>query len=323
MNLLKIFLDAEIKSQRMLNELLVVGEVENESYVVAFHKHVFIFKSENSDEYIENIIDKLNLVWKNNAIRNNSFFIKRKYVSVPLDETLKRMQSLVVDIFIGKIIANENVLYVYNFGEFDGEHSPYFQQIQRQLNIWDVVTSGYIGDEGVKFITNNEIKSLPDIGFHGTSSKYLTSILRLGIRIDQPSNWKEVQHVKYIFFATRSIKSLLHAQRISTFQNSTPIVVEFRIPNKNRITQDFDIEKYTGTKSVFGNVKSDIPKQAISNKPMSLSKNKGIYAYIGDIPPQHIKAIWVPLKEAETYFEDDFVRMAPKEALKHLQLFSP
>jgi hypothetical protein len=55
---------------------------------------------------------------------------------------------------------------------------------------------------------------------------------------------------------------------------------------------------------------------------MSLSKNKGIYAYIGSILPQNIRAIWVPSKEAETYFEDDFIRLTPKEAIKHLGLFN-
>lgn len=322
-DLLKIFLNAQIKEQRLLNELLVYGEKENESYVVAFERHVFIIKDENKKESIDDIISKLYPTWPDNPIKKDVFFLAHEYMKVSLDITLKKMQSLIKDIFIGKLLENSNTMYVLNFGDFDGEHSPYIQQILQTLKIKHVITGGYIGSEGVKFITNDEIKKLPDTGFHGTSSKYLTSILKFGIETDKPSNWKNIQHVKYIFFSTKSIRSLFHAQRISKFQNSTPIIIEFRIPNKDHITQDFDIEKYTGVNQIYTKVKSDIPKKAISNKPMSLSKNLGIYAYIGDILPQYIKAVWIPKHKADHYFEDDFIRLQPKEAIKQLGLFQP
>jgi hypothetical protein len=263
----------------------------------------------------------LDEVWHYNTASQHNYFKSERYKFDNARTVIEKLQSLVKDIFIGKILENGQSLYIYNFGDFDGEHSPYFQQILRQLDIDNVIEGGHIGDEGVKFITNSEIKSMPDIGFHGTSSKYLTSILRHGIQKDRPSNWKDVQHTKYIFFSTKTIKPLFHAMNIAKSQNSKPIIIEFKIPNKNYITHDFDIEKYTGTSDIYADIESDIKKKAISNKPMSLSKNKGIYAYIGSIEPQYIKAVWCPKKDSKYFFEEDFIRLTPKEAIEHLGLF--
>lgn len=311
------------EKRMMLSELFVYGDKSDQSYIVAFHKHIFLFKDtyDEKNKAISDVLKKLDEVWQSNIASQHNYFKSEQYKFDDARTVIEKLQSLVKDIFIGKILENEQTLYVYNFGDFDGQHSPYFRQILRQLKIDDVIEGGYIGDEGVKFITNSEIKSLPDIGYHGTSSKYLTSILKTGIQKDKPSNWKDVQHTKYIFFSTKTIKPLFHAQTISKFQNSIPIIIEFKIPNKNLITHDFDIEKYTGTDDIYTDIKSSIKKKAISNKPMSLTKNKGIYAYIGNIEPQYIKAVWCPKKDSKYFFEEDFIRILPKEAIEHLGLF--
>jgi len=312
----------EEKRKSLLSELFVYGDKQDNSYIVAFRQHVFLFKDtyEEKNTTIGKILSTLASIWKTNPTVTDDYFVQQHYKFDNSKIVLEKLQSLVKDIFVGKILENEQTLYIYNFGDYDGVHSPYVQQILRQLNI-DNVIDETIGIDNVNFISKEDMKNFPDIGFHGTSSNHLTSILRHGILKNMTSNYEKVIHTDYIFFSTRTITAFKHAIRTAKLKNSTPIVIEFRITDKSKVLQDYDVERYTGIKDKFDYIKKDDTKEAISDKPFSLSKNKGIYSLVGSVKPQHIEAVWIPEKQSKYYFSDDFIRVEPKQALLKLNLF--
>lgn len=305
----------------LLTELFVHGVKEDQSYIIAFHKHVFIFKDEDKNKTVPIILSTLSSIWKDNPAIINKYFIDETYKRQSTKIFLEHLQRIIPDIFVGKFLGFQQTLYIYNFGEFDSLHSPYIQQLLRQLDINDIIDNT-IGMNGLRFISNEQIKSLPDIGYHGTTSKHLTSIIRHGIRIGHENNHGKIEHTSLIFFSTNTLNALKHAIRTSSLRNSLPVVIEFKINNKYRITQDFDMSRYTGVKDeLYNHIDVDIPKRAISNKPFSLSKNKGIYALIGSVHRRDIVAVWIPKKDTKHYFPENFIRVLPKEALTELGLF--
>lgn len=311
-----------VKQQnQLLNEMIVYGDKVDDNYVVAFNKWIFLFNKKDAIDSFKVIIQKLQQVFPHNSFINELGLIyDKQYYEKNIEELLKELHDEVKDTLVG--FLHDDKLYVYGFVSLDIIHSVICKKVLKQLNM-----SQYAIDitnfEHVKTISDDELKTFPNIGFHGTSSSRLSSIIRKGIQPGNLMNWSNIKNIDtsgLIFFSTNSIAPLFHSTHVSAIDVNSPIIIEFEIPDKNRVVPDYDVEMYTGIVQQYKR-RHTYFKKAISNKPLSLSKELGIYAYKGTILPQKFKAIWITKEKKEYYTIDDFVRLKPKDAIKQLGVF--
>lgn len=264
----------------------------------------------------------------------NEYLDELYYTRYDIRTFYKELMQYANDILFGKF-ENDNISFFSSIShlKYDKDFSNLMLKIKNQLHIDE-----WIDTDGYNFIKDeNALANFPNVGFHGTSSKYLTSIRRLGLRYDQSeTNWKNItqnaNHRNTIFFSSGKMNALFHANKVFAYHNieSTlsyyPIIVEFIIPSKEYIVQDFDVERMTGntdSHTLRYTKPSMVIKTALSNKPLPLSKEFGIYGYAGHILPKYIQAIWVPKllnKNSVEYGLEDFIRLMPKDASDYFSL---
>jgi hypothetical protein len=237
---------------------------------------------------------------------------------------------------VGKILENINdELVIVPLAKFDIRSSNITHKIYNELGLHfldSIYEYDYDPLDEYDYLTIEEYSNFPSIGFHGTSSKYLTSILRLGIRYNSGNtNWENVvkndTHKHIIFFSTKSETPLFHANTLIKKQSdgSIPIIIKFEIPSKKLVVHDYDIERDVNSdkyKPIY--VKSKSPKKkTFTNNPMTQSLHVGIYGYLGNIPPKFITGVAIPkFPNSDKQFEkDDFIMLEPREALKKLNLY--
>jgi hypothetical protein len=313
---------------KLLKEMIVYGDQLPYRYVIAFKKWIFIFDMDDLFPTLKLIIEKLNEVFPTNNIKSLNFFaFDIELYSKDIKAVFYDLKQNVCDIFCGMLDDTAKHIIVYDQHPFDVYHSYLTEQIMRQLKLDGYEVKMFL-DNDYKMVKGDDLKKFPDIGFHGTSSLYLSKILREGIIEGKATkNWPlsdKIDSSGIIFFTTHSIKALFHANRTSSKDGTSgiPIIIEFKIPDKSKVIQDYDIEVFSGQVEQYERVKTSY-KRAISSKPLSLSKEMGIYGYRGRIPIGMIKAIWIP-KESnpDNYVANDFIRLLPKDAAKHLKVFT-
>lgn len=324
--------------QTLLNEMFVYGTKDVGKFIIATRKDIFIFDEDDFfDDVLESVLTKL----KKDYLHIPDNLVNFDFTDIDLYRVIEMLRQYVDDLFFGYIIDDTTIEIIkfdcYNY------HSPISSEIlnkiswQLKIDKWKYSDDFY--DDEYQIVKDVKLKEkFPDIGYHGTSSKYLGSILRVGLRYDQSeTNWENItqneNHRKTLFFSTSGINALFHANRAFSIHNKNgdytyPIIVEFQIPSKKFITHDFDMERISGTTKKHIIRYEDVPikfKKAMSDNPISLSREFGIYGYTNPITPKFITAIWVPKnlnKDVISYDQTDFVKMLPKEAAKHLGIFT-
>jgi hypothetical protein len=294
--------------------LIVHGTFSDDKYVIAFNKDLFVFQEDDIHEVIMNVLQHIRMYFP--EYRADISLVNK---TLDVHQIFDILLNSIKDIVCAKI--SNDTLIAYK-GKIDHRNSLLTYKIMKQFDLQ------YVYDEDVfyeeELIEPSILERFPSIGFHGTSSTYLTSILRTGLnQTDDKKNWPfvTVEEIKgKIYFTTHSITALFHANRTTKeiVKTGVPVIIEFEIPDKNRIEPDRDVIRYTGIEKENGIAK----RSAFSKKPLSLSKEIGIYAYRGKIPPSFIKAVWIPTESKTRYEVKDFIRKNPKEAVNELGLFS-
>ena len=309
-----------IESQDFLTEMIVDGKIEDQVYMVAFERYIFLFTPEEAISSFIKIIKALRKIFpRNSFIDEISINYDSQYYSQNIEELLRELYREVRDCLAGKI--ENNILYVYGYVTLDFDHSLLFKKVLKQLDLTYYDITNFHKD---KMLSHSDIQDFPDIGFHGTSSKNLTGILKTGLDNDtSTSNWGNIKDITKgtVFFTTKSITSLFHATNTSKLNDGIPIIIEFQIPFKDKVIADYDVEMFTGVVKFYKR-KDSYFKKAISNKPLSLSKHFGIYGYRGKILPNKFTAIWIPKEQKENYVPEDFERFSVKEAIQRLNIFT-
>jgi len=196
--------------------------------------------------------------------------------------------------------------------QFDPKSSIQIKKLAKHLGARSV-TYSEMEDEfetGQDEITGK----IPDKAFHGTSSDYLLNLVKIGLRprvdSDATGNYDKagIQHYEDIFFATRFDEAHGHATHTSMGVGGLPLVLEFKIPDENKIIPDYDVETMsnvdiTNYEHIDPEVHSKIKKGPL--KPERLAKEVGIYGYKGAIPPKFFTRIFVG-REQEIYGTEDY-----------------
>lgn len=287
-----------------LEELIDVGDG---NYVIAYKSKVWRFNDDSElddeeTERLQNFFDTIGVELE--ADNFDSYWFGD--VSQEIEEENRH------DIVFAHL--QDSSLQIYKSGSFqlDPKSSVQIKKLAKHLGA-NRVTYSDMEDEFETF--GDDISGdIPDAAFHGTSSEYFINLLRIGLRprvdTDAQGNYDKqgIGHYEDIFFTTRFDEAHGHATHTAVNAGGVPIVLEFRIPDKNKIIPDYDVETMsnidvTSYQHIDPSVHSRVKKGPL--KPERLAKEVGIYGYKGAIPPKFFTAVYVG-REVEIYGMDDY-----------------
>ncbi len=218
------------------------------------------------------------------------------------------------DILVGSL-AN-GVLSLRSPGGFtmDPKSSLLIKRVVKALKVkkvsYDDDLDGNIATVPKKKITGE----IPDYAYHGTALAYLPGILKRGIEPrSEQSNYatQGIYHDDKIFFATRFGEASHHGVTAGAKTKSKSVVLEFRIPDKNAVIADYDVDMHGG-ETTYDSPNRKTHTKFGSEKSLALSREFGVYGYAGKILPQHIKYVYVATKD-EIYSNKDYKRFTIKQ----------
>ena len=297
-----------------LNEMLIVGKPLDGAYVVAFDKWIWILSEddENKQNLFNDIADKLKM-------------------DEPQDpdvlEFIRGIQEKINDVLIGTI--NGKNLYLLDYGSFklDPKSSILVNKVVKQLKLNSASYTEDLDTTETKVPKKKMTMQIPDVVYHGTSSKYLERIMSIGLRPSEAdSNYASqgIYHEDLIFFATRIGEAMHHAVHTAVQKGGIPVILEMRIPDKNLVIADYDVEKMTNKPTHYvgtGPARNVYSGQSIKQDSDKLSKEFGVYGYKGNIKPIFIKNVYVATEPADDVYDisTDFKKMKPKSAIKNIE----
>jgi len=226
-----------------LSELLVHGPKPKEgSYIVAYKENLWVLEDRNNlGQFKDEII---NVFWKElgSGRENDETTDSIEDVNSLIDYA----ESNKLPVIIGEITKNK-MLYLLGQGSFnhDPRSSVAIKKVVDQLKLKGVSRStGDYDEEETK--KKQIVGQIPQNVFHGTSSKYLEQIMRLGLT-PQPaqSNYPLIDDIPegLIFFTGKFDESKHHAEHTANRTKSDPVILELSIPDRAKIVADYDIAK--------------------------------------------------------------------------------
>jgi len=282
--------------RKLINKksMLINGE-PNDSGIIAYKEN--IWRLSEYEEIDENIRKEI----------NEKLGTKEWLDFNDLREELDELERF--DVLIGTL--DDGDLYIYNTTlTMDPKSSVLVKKVTKELKLNNVyLYAEEIGDEEriPRYIMKG--KTI-DVAYHGTSTKYLQSILKFGIAPNkEKSNYKDIEHPDAIFFSSRFLEAKNHATHTATKNGGDPMILEFKIPNKNLLIPDYDVDIKSGESGIYDYIPSRVREDNASNSEMkgssnSLSREFGIYGYKGRIPSSFIDFYYILMNSDENYEED-------------------
>lgn len=265
-----------------------------------------------------------------------------KKIDNPMDflYSLDEIKEIRPDVFIGTL--EDNVLHYEP--QISSSQSPItsvlIKKVVSELKLDGVQVENsdfYDDDINTEYMYPNELKgSLPDKLYHGTTSNYMYSIARTGLRPGiSKSNWDSIgiNHKKLIFGADSLNRAAFHANNasgisynrdevnVNDIEAPFPVIIEFTVPDKNLLVPDYDVASeivgntdqtrrlgYTNQHTEFGTFKSYNPLKYIKkhNKRGNLWKSTGVFGYQGRIPPKYITRVYTNFSNDEALSDPHF-----------------
>lgn len=297
-----------------LNEMILKGEDNPNSFIIAFDDSIYIGDDDYFRDKQEEILSRIKKSYDYNQTGHKLVYPDTIAYNNTV-QLIEFLQNYVSDLFYGYLDENRN-LYIYNKLPLS-PYSTIMNKIQRDLNLTDIK---YIDkEEASRIFHKNLYNSKPINGFHGTNLTNTKEILKNGLLTNKKSNYA-VEHSDLIFLSLDKTFPIQHANKSSKLSLNTkkfknlPVIIEFEIPDKTKLIQDFDMENLTGVEDIY-KIDKYFPgmerkeKQFKSNNPMKSSKDYGLFAYKGNIYPNLIKFLYVPeINEVKRKVEKGFYR---------------
>jgi hypothetical protein len=290
--------------------------------VLLYQGDLWIFNS--TDYNNEKLYDKFNQILNVNLFKEDADDSDiRDYFYGLIDEEK-------LNILCGYITYNELELFVYpDF--IPAEQSTDLNKLYKELNI----PIFYINNDNTPvYLFPNKEKIQNVKCYHGTSINYLNSILKFGLKPTDKSNYGIINHTDKIFFSTNIYKAKYHAEHSAEIQESYPIIIEFKIPDTDKVLPDFDLA------NIAYGANSDIIKKLKYNSSMTYTgdptikhniENKySVFGYLGRIPAVFITNIIINPDWYTNFYYDtssiDYGRMSYDEDFNNInnwQSFKP
>lgn len=293
-----------------LNEMLVHRLSTTPNMVVAFRQHLWLLDGTLDNDNVYKIINEIIST------------IQKEHPGHP---TIRRMDDLhslydlvdyVPDTFVGEWNPKTRILWTGRSNQTSYQTSPLAKKVAQALGArsiqYSALEPGNQDDYNAK-VTKQQMKGdWPDIAFHGTTSSYIGNILSKGLKADESdSNWpKMVTHHDKVFLTAKLEEAKHHAVGVASgYRNKdskgAPVVIAVKIPDKNLIVPDYDVDAMASRSNYKHNFK---PYELFSVDSMKASKHAGIFGYRGRIPASHIEYFLLWNKEKEKW-----IRKNPKQ----------
>jgi hypothetical protein len=307
----------------LIDEMRVHGDIKTGKNIVAYKGNIWLLTNEPSLDTIKEILNSIGYDpdtyegdnW--NRIENQIDKIKDFH-----DFTSFLFENGRSDVLVGYI--NGRKLYIYNSGAFvqDPKSSILIKKVVNTLKLTSVSYEDDLDGTSAKVGKSKIIGEIPNVAYHGTSTKYISNIFKIGLRPNvSPSNYDDINHEGLIFFSTRFGEAFHHALTTSTKTKSKPIVIELTIPDKNLIIPDYDIDTQSGMTN-YDNISQNLRDRQRkytkfgSDNSFAMSKEHGVYGYNGSIHPNFIKNVYYSdnnetqsIKEMRKFTVKQFKRM--------------
>lgn len=246
------------------------------------------------------------------------------------------------DIVLGTVYRDRRALYLS--GTTADTHSrtnPLVRKVMQTLGLRTLEISrvGYSGDEYEdEFHAHDVTGDIPEVVFHGTNSKYINAILRVGIRPTENANWKNIGKFSDKVFLTASFdNAMFHAMRQAETLKAYPIIIATRIPDRTRIARDFDVaSRFYGDDDVAGRegyshsmrgTTADTNRRTVDaiakhSPGTDFTRATGIMGYRGSVAPTNFVTMYVPATDNEDgpINHDEFVEVPPEDFWKALDM---
>jgi len=285
--------------EKVIKELIVHGDRDDADHFVTHREDLWIFPE---NEFPQDMKLKLNLA---------------------SDDFEELMDEERQDIIFGSIHGDS--LYVYQVGPFirDPRSSVIIKKIVNQLNLSSVRYP--VIDHEVQVDRDEILGKIPEVAYHGTSSEYLSKILKLGLKPGETyTNYPLLATTEpgfselmrnTVYFSTRFDEAEHHATYTTDKLNATnepsdPVVIALRIPDKDKLVTDFDVEK-------------QIARGDKGSKPFSATKEVGVYGYRGRVPASFFVKFYVAMNtepgDIHSLVKEDFVELDLAEVKRYIE----
>ena len=215
------------------------------------------------------------------------------------DEFINRMMEFAPDILVGRYDKGEKTIYLNTNQQFSPTSSLLLKKVVKQLGIKHVTKAEFDGegDEVEQGYSKKKILGrVPDIIYHGTTSKYLGNILRYGLKPNESdSNFRQqkIYNPNEVFFAADFNISQFYAFNARGLNGGIPIILQMGIPDKDLLKPDFDADT-SSTQPQYYAHKGGLGRQGRSDmSSVGLSREQGKWGYSGRIPASFIQWIYV------------------------------
>lgn len=280
--------------ESLLLEMRVV-KISDGSGIIAYGDKIWLF-DEDTDWTLEQFED---------LVRTAKIDLTKMYgnkdgdMEVALEQFQDSASSFIEDlerhdIFIGSM--GNGILY-QDFRHdmaFDPKSSVLVKKVAAQLGLdMSALQSDMSGNE--ELVHKSNMKGVPHIttAYHGTTTKYIDSIMKIGLRprnvTRSKTNYSNIEHVDAIFFTTKIGKAMYHAHT-ATRHGGLPLIISFSIPDQAKIIPDYDIDINSGGET-YAHIQKYLGRASVNKmtgEPVKLSREFGIYGYRGSIPPKFI-----------------------------------
>jgi len=320
-----------MKISDVLNEMIIRQEKygdTNEIWLIAFKENIWLFSTDaieevESDTYDADLVSDI-----------------LKYTGVDLENTEHwDIGSIRPDVLVGMWDKEEGSMTIFanDAAQQHPSSSTLIKKVAKQLNVrhvgfqttWD---DSYDDDNEIVFDRSELLGKIPNVMYHGTSSHAMWSIRRTGIRPVEKSNWGNLKTPNVVFMTTNAKYAQFHAANASEKIQAMPVIIKFKIPNKNSVTFDYDVAAdmygeghpelkntpyedsiYHGQDRTY--TRYELDKIRAFQKGTNINTQLGIFGYKGRIPASHIIAVYSPMSEEPESDLNKWIEFDGKDAL--------
>lgn len=323
-----------MKAREFLTEMIIrTNKGSNSGYVIAFKDSIWIIdpKENLSRTQEEKILQDIKT---RTGMSANS--LQQLINNSGIDDYYRP------DVLFAEVIEQRGKKYLVLNNEITQQNprtSSLVKKVVQTLNIDEVIYNQFLDIAGTMTSVYDKkglVGDIPSTLFHGTSSKYIDSILSKGIQPSENANW-DVKVPNTVFLTSDPHYAAFHALN-TTINNkkSFPIVIEVKVPDMGKITLDFDT-----VTSAYGSDHPDLDaspyaeiiqkerskeeKQRLQTirkfqKGTNINTQLGNFGYKGRIPPTHLLTFYTPFNHDASI--DDWYYFESKEEFKRaLTLF--
>jgi hypothetical protein len=287
----------------LISEMVVSGSTGNR--IIAHRGNIWRFDDFPDESQLRDIVNKTGVLEM-----EGDEPLDEEELNAAFDEIYQAILDERPDIFIGRI-NGQNYLQNDSDNELTyGPDSPMINKMVRMLKTdgYQAADSDYTSGETY---WSSELKGdLPEWAYHGTNLSGLASIIKYGLNPSEENagNWG-FQFGDKIYLTTKQDYAIYHANNSARKQGSPPILFRIRIPDRNRITVDYDVAKTYGIhdkadeegySGIISNHTHEYDRKR--NKLISQyspktdwTKATGVFAYKGRIPAKFIQ--WIGYKD--------------------------